>query len=417
MTSILLRNTYSLYLLQIANYIIPFVTLPFLVYQLGHEAFGWLAWCSALNFYFVLFVDAGMNSYASKELAKLDPRNNHESRAAAGLLVYQVTALKFILMFTSAFLMLILLYFIDSWFDQWRVFALCFMTVIGSTIFPTWLFQGLQIMDKTLLFGLIGRLVATFGIFIFVDGPNDLLWAALFQSSATFISGIIAMPTIFTLSLISFRLPSWSGIYEIALKSRHTAITEFSLTALANSTVFLIGLVVSKEMAGIYSAIEKTVRAAASLFVPLLQAAQPRWVQSWHRSEYITQPINLQRWSFVFLSLGIFGGVLTFISSEWVLNILFGEGISKYSYLLKIFSFWLPFFVFNSMMCSWWWIASGRERLLAKRTLPCVFLQAISFSYIILNYNIEYALWGWVLCESIMSLLLIYKSGFLSQKV
>jgi O-antigen/teichoic acid export membrane protein len=171
----------------------------------------------------------------------------------------------------------------------------------------------------------------------------------------------------------------------------------------------------SKDMVGIYAAIEKTLRAAASLFFPFIQAAQPYWVQAWHLKEVLIHPFNLKKYSIILFILSIMVAFISYLFSEWGLSLLFDRSISQFSFLAKILSFWLPFFIFNSMISSWWWVASGRERLMAKRSLPGVLLQASVFSWMLFIFNIEFALWGWVLCEVIMSMLLIYRSGFLSK--
>ncbi len=415
MPSTLLRNAYALYALQLANYIIPLLTLPFLVRSLGAESFGWLAWSAAVNFYFVLLIDAGMNTHAAKELAKLDPQRKTENRQAAGALVVHVTALKWLLLFASALVMLTCTNLITSWHAQWPLFAWCFMTVVGSAVFPTWLFQGLQIMHNTLIFGLAGRVLATWGIFMFVDGPQDLLWAAALQSSATFMSGLLALPTIVTLPCLAWSRPHWTGICEVARKSRHMAITDYTLTALANSTVFLMGTVYSKEVVGMYAAIEKTIRAAANMFSPLIQAAQPRWVQAWHRQEQVFQPRRLHTWTLVFFSLALLGALSAHTLAEWGLALLFNEATALHADWAKILSFWLPFNVANAMLSAWWWVASGREKKLVKRVLPGAVIQASIFVLALNTVNTESALWAWVICEAFMTLLLAHRSGLLSR--
>ncbi len=415
MPSTLLRNAYALYALQLANYIIPLLTLPFLVRSLGAESFGWLAWSAAVNFYFVLLVDAGMNTYAAKELAKLDPQRKTENRHAAGALVVHVTALKWLLLCASALVMLTCTAMITSWHAQWPLFAWCFMTVVGSAVFPTWLFQGLQIMHNTLFYGLAGRLLVTCGIFLYVDGPQDLLRAAALQSSATFLSGLMALPTILALPCLDWSRPKWAGICEVARQSRHLAITDYALTALANSTVFLMGMVHMKEVVGMYAAIEKTMRAAASMFIPLIQAAQPRWVQAWHRQEKVFQPQRLHKWTVVFLTLALLGAVTAHVCAEWGLKLLFNEETARHADWAQILSFWLPFNVANAMLSAWWWVASGREKQLVKRVLPGAMLQATFFALTLTSANTDAALWVWVICEAFMTLLLAYRSGLLSK--
>ncbi|MEO1574296.1 MAG: oligosaccharide flippase family protein [Pseudomonadota bacterium] len=68
--SSLRQNLVAMYALQAANYIIPLVTLPYLVRTLGTEHYGILAGAYATVFFMTLFLDAGTNTVAVRELAQ-----------------------------------------------------------------------------------------------------------------------------------------------------------------------------------------------------------------------------------------------------------------------------------------------------------------------------------------------------------
>jgi hypothetical protein len=69
----------------------------------------------------------------------------------------------------------------------------------------------------------------------------------------------------------------------------------------------------------------------------------------------------------------------------------------------------------NAMLSAWWWVASGREKQLAKRVFPGAVLQASVFVLALNTANTESALWAWVICEAFMTLLLAHRSGLLSR--
>ena len=256
----LLQNVAAMYALQIANYLIPLATLPYLIRVLGAEQYGVMAMAYAVVFFMVLFVDAGFNTLATRRLARPGTRASQISE------IFVATQLVKLGQCAAMFLLLCaLIAVVPQVGELSAVYLASFPIVLGSLLFPTWLFQGLQIMHFTAACSVGGRLFATVGIFVLVKDAGDVVTAALLQASATAISGLLALPILFGRVRLRLTVPRRrlrARIRRTLADARPLAPAEYLTDAVGNSGVFILGFFASDAAVGVYAAIEKVAEPA-----------------------------------------------------------------------------------------------------------------------------------------------------------
>src|SRR5512138_96708 len=65
----LVSNVFALSVLQFSYYVLPLITVPYLVRVLGAERFGLLMFAAAFNLYFVTLSDVGFDLSATRAIA------------------------------------------------------------------------------------------------------------------------------------------------------------------------------------------------------------------------------------------------------------------------------------------------------------------------------------------------------------
>lgn len=181
-------NILSLGFLQIAGYIFPLLTMPYLARILGVSYIGKIAFASAVITYFQTLVDYGFNFTATRDVAKCQDDKFKVSKIYSSVLYCKI-----ILLLISFFILLCLVVFIPKMKEESPLLFATFLLLPGYVAFPEWLFQGLERMKYITVLNLLSKLIFTLAVFVFIKSEADYLLQPIFIACGYFLSGIIAM--------------------------------------------------------------------------------------------------------------------------------------------------------------------------------------------------------------------------------
>jgi len=265
-----MENIFSLYALQGLTYLIPLAVLPYLVRVLGMEMYGLMAFAQSFAQYFTVLADYGFNFSATRSMAQHKDDHLRTSR-----LFCSVYLIKMCLTTLGAIVLGLIVISVPVFHSDASYFLAAYLTVVGSTLFPVWYFQGIERMRYISVISGLSRLAGAVCLLVFVHRPEDTLLAILIQSGSFVVSGGIGM----AVAIRTFRFkPAWPTmdvIRETLAEGWHLFLSSSAMGLYTNTNVFLVGVLSGNEAAGYFSAAEKLLRAMQGLIVPVIQAAYP----------------------------------------------------------------------------------------------------------------------------------------------
>ena len=182
-----LKNFFSLSVLQAFNYILPLLVLPYLIRTIGLNYFGVLMFSQSIINYFIIIVDYGFNLSATREVSI------HRNEKNKLIEIYtSVTGIKLIL-FAISSLFLSLLFMFDEIRNYYYIYVSFYLMVLGQIFFPVWFFQGIEKMEFITLINVITKTFCMLLVFVLILDSNDFWIYPVLVSLGFILSGIYSI--------------------------------------------------------------------------------------------------------------------------------------------------------------------------------------------------------------------------------
>jgi len=324
---VLVKNFLALSTLQIVNLVLPFITLPYLARVLGVSNYGVVVMVYSIMQLLFVINDYGFNLSATKEVSA--HRNNISK---INTIFSGIMCIKVILLILSFIVLLVLASTIPIIQANKSAYFMGFGMVIGQSLSPIWLFQGMERMKYITLANLISKLTFTILIFVVIRESKDYNLVPLLYSIGFVLAGVFSIFLAFREFGISFSIPRWEYIKEQLNSSTQYFFSRASIALYTSSNNFIVGLILGEFYAGIFGVAEKLYTAMVVVYTPLSDAIYPHMVQK--------KDLKLFKKIFIgVLLISLFVSIMTFIFSTEIVYVVFGQGYDESAILLKYFCF------------------------------------------------------------------------------
>lgn len=184
----LLGNFAWLSILQIASYIFPLITMPYLARIIGVEGYGKIAFANAIMIWIQTISDWGFHYTATRDVAQ-----NRDDKQQVSIIFSKVLWARCLLVFLSFLLLVILIITIPKFREESSIIIVSFLMIPGHVVFPDWFFQAIERMKYITILNLLMKLMFTLLIFVVIKEKNDYIFQPLLISLGYLFAGAISL--------------------------------------------------------------------------------------------------------------------------------------------------------------------------------------------------------------------------------
>lgn len=321
---IVFANFGYLSLLQVAGYVFPLITMPYLARVIGTEGFGKIAFASAVVVWFQTIADWGFNLTATRDVAQ-----NREDKEKVSQIFSNVLWARCLLMLISGCLLLFLIAIVPYFKENAAILLITFLMIPGQILFPDWMFQAIEKMKYATIFNLLMKLLFTCAVFIFIHEKEDFIVQPLLTTIGYFICGIGALYLILHRWGYTLYKPNWKNIMRTIRESADVFINNIMPNFYNSFSVMILGFFSGATANGIFEGGNKFPTIFYNFQSVLSRAFYPFLARRQDKHCFYAK-INM--------SMAILGSLILIIISPWAIRIFLGAEFDKSVTVMQIMS-------------------------------------------------------------------------------
>ncbi len=321
----------SLSVLGFVDALLPLLTLPYILRIVGASNYGVYAYIYVIINYLQQFNIYGFNFSATKQIAQNRNSNEYVSQ------VYStVTICRLLLFVAGAVCILLCSPLLFSTRIEFVMFVVGLGIILGDSLNPVWLYQGMEKMRYITLVNLCAKLLFTILIFVFIRVESDYVYIILYNSLGYIAAGMLSTILAYKQFHIRFHLPTWKDIVYQFREGFAIFSSTIGINLYRNANTFILKFFVSDAAVGIYAAAEKIIKGLQMLVNPIAQALFPHMSQRMKNQDLRTNITTIKNVAWRYSLVLIVGVVLTFAFAKWIVWLVCGKEFMDATLLVQI---------------------------------------------------------------------------------
>jgi len=387
----LASNFAWLTVLQVAGYVFPLITLPYLARVIGVDGFGKIAFAGAVVSWMQTIADWGFNFTATRDVAR-----NREDIDKVSDIFSTVLWSRCCLLILSYLVMALLVLVVPRFYEARYAIMVTSLMLVGHILYPEWFFQAMERMKYITILGVVAKLVFTTAVFVFIHKPEDYILQPLFVSLGFLVSGIISLYFILGRWGVKLRKPSFKAIIFTIKGSTDIFINNLMPNLYNSFSVVLLGLYGNPTQNGLYDA-GKKLPITANQFVTIISRTFFPYL-SRHNEKH-------SLFAKLYIGTAAIIACFLFIFAKPILLLFYSEAFLDAVPIMKLISFSLIFLAMCSAYGTNYLLVNNYDRLLRNITMVASIIGFIIAFPLIKCFGYLGAAWTFTISTVLMGLL------------
>lgn len=340
--------------LQVASYIFPLITIPYLAKVIGADGFGKIAFASAVMIWIQTIADWGFNLTATRDVAQNRDDTNKISEIFSNVLWSRC-----LLALLSFAILLLLIFTVPKFYENRAVILVTFLMIPGHILFPDWFFQAVERMKYTTLFNVLLKFLFTVAVFVFVKEKEDYILQPLFTSIGYVLCGVISLYLIIGKWGIKLHKPSFKNILSTIKSSTDVFVNNLVPNLYNSLSIVLLGIWGGSAATGIFDGgnkftaiCQQVMDVISRVFFPFLSRCSDR------HSVYVKLNMTIS----LVMAVGLF------VASPYIVELFLSAEFANSVVVIRLLAVSLPFLALSNIYGTNYLIVHKRERLLRNIT-------------------------------------------------
>lgn len=333
------KNTIMLYIMNIAQLILPLVTLPYLTRVLTVDNYGVVNYVKSIMTYMQIIIEFGFILSATKDIVKAG-----NDKKIIGEITGNVILGKILLSMLSLIVLIIFTIFVPILKNNVAFTMLSFIPVFLSTFLIDFFFRGIEKMEVITIRYIVMKSISTLLTFLFVRGNGDLLMIPILDIIGNVVAILLVWKEVYKLG-IKLSFGTIKDIWDSIADSFLYFISSMASTAFGALNTLLVGILLSSKEVAYWSLAMQILGAIQALYTPINNGIYPEMVKE-RKFSLIIKVIK------IFMPVVFIGCLIILLFSKPILFVIGGRKYLEMSYLIILL---IPVIIFSfpAMLFGW----------------------------------------------------------------